>query len=437
MQFRNEFAGSGTLVPTSNEQGEVWQKSPGHCREQPRGPAEPPGGAEHPGCAGHRHQWLIPKPEQLVGIPEERPLGGQATEEARPGGGGVAEGIEPPLSPEKHQNSDENDTRSGRITHAGAAVPPVHTGTWAGWKVLVVVRAEGLALVRAQACARMCAHELGTSDWGDWLPQEIAATTPDGVDIWYLGCNGFVLKAADGTTLVIDPYCGTGDPPRTVRMIPVPFDPDTFASVVDPDAVLATHEHSDHVHEGTQAPLVAGGADYFGPDDSIAVTREESWTDRAGVTAEAFTTVAEGETIEIGSLRVRVEPAHDPDASHPVSYVIEHDAGTFFHGGDARASDSFADIGDRYDIDLGALAVGSSGMLPDKETGEPVYKQWYSSPNGVAEAAAQLGLDRLLPAHWDMWKGLTADPRSVRDHTRSFAAPRSVEVVEIGDRVSV
>jgi L-ascorbate 6-phosphate lactonase len=36
-----------------------------------------------------------------------------------------------------------------------------------------------------------------------------------------------------------------------------------------------------------------------------------------------------------------------------------------------------------------------------------------------------------------MWKGLTADPRSVRDHCRSFAHPRTVEVAEIGDRVSV
>jgi L-ascorbate 6-phosphate lactonase len=36
-----------------------------------------------------------------------------------------------------------------------------------------------------------------------------------------------------------------------------------------------------------------------------------------------------------------------------------------------------------------------------------------------------------------MWKGLTADPRSVRDHARSFAHPRSVEVVEIGDRIAL
>jgi L-ascorbate 6-phosphate lactonase len=283
----------------------------------------------------------------------------------------------------------------------------------------------------------MCAHELGTSDWGDWLPREIADADPDGVDIWYLGCNGFVLRAADGTTLVIDPYCGLGDPPRTVRMIPVPFDPDAFADIVAPDAVLATHEHSDHVHEGTQAPLVAGGADYFAPDDSLAVVEEGGWTERAGVESDDFHEVAERDEFGVGSLTVTVEYADDPDATHPVSYVVEHDSGTFFHGGDARPSEEFARVGGHYDIDLGALAFGSSGRLLDRMAGGEVYKRWYSSPNEVAEAADQLRLDRLLPAHWDMWKGLTADPRSVRDHTRSFRHPRQVTVVEIGDRVSL
>jgi L-ascorbate 6-phosphate lactonase len=283
----------------------------------------------------------------------------------------------------------------------------------------------------------MCAHELGASDWGDWLPREVAEADPDGVEIWYLGCNGFVLKASCGATILVDPYCGLGDPPRTVRMVPVPFDPEVFGDLVEPDAVLATHEHSDHVHEGTQAPLVASGADYLAPDDSVAVVEEEGWTDHEGVDAADIDEVAEGDTLSVGSLRIHVEPAHDPDATHPVSYVVEHESGTFFHGGDARPSDAFADVGERYDIDLGVLAFGSSGMLLDKETREPVYKRWYSSPNEVAEAAAQLELDRLLPSHWDIWKGLTADPRSVRDHTRSFAHPQAVEVVEIGDRVSL
>jgi L-ascorbate 6-phosphate lactonase len=36
-----------------------------------------------------------------------------------------------------------------------------------------------------------------------------------------------------------------------------------------------------------------------------------------------------------------------------------------------------------------------------------------------------------------MWKGLTADPAAVRPHVRSYDYPRTLELVEIGDRVSV
>jgi hypothetical protein len=177
------------------------------------------------------------------------------------------------------------------------------------------------------------AHEFPGSDWGRWLPRAVADADPDGVDVWYLGCNGFVLKAADGTTLFIDPYCGGGDPPRTVRMIPVPFDP---ADIEACDAVLATHEHSDHVHAPTQAPILeTTGAAYHAPDDSLAVVREEEWVDSHEIDDGQFNEVSEGDTFTVGSFTVHVEGANDPDASHPVSYVVDHQAGTFFHGGTA------------------------------------------------------------------------------------------------------
>jgi L-ascorbate 6-phosphate lactonase len=273
------------------------------------------------------------------------------------------------------------------------------------------------------------------SDWGDWLPRAVADASPDGLAIWYLGCNGFGLKAADGTTVFVDPYLGTGDPPRTVRMIPVPFDP---ADVEAADAVLATHEHSDHVHDESQAPILANtGATYWAPEASMAVTQEEAWQTHWDLATDQFETVEPGRTFEVGSLTIHVEPANDPDAIDPVSYVFEHASGTFFHGGDARPGEAFETVGDRYDIDLGVLAFGSSGMIPDKETGEPTFTKWYSDENEITDAARQLQLDRLLPSHWDMWKGLTADPTALHDHVRSFAFPRRLDVLEIGDRVDL
>jgi len=282
----------------------------------------------------------------------------------------------------------------------------------------------------------MSENETIHSDWGDWLPDDIASATPDGVRIWYLGCNGFVLKAVDGTTVFIDPYLGTGDPPRTIRMIPVPFEP---VDVSDADAILATHEHVDHVHGPSQAPILAAtGANFYGPDESVAVaTKDERWPETYGVDSNQLVTVVERETVSIGSFAINVEPASDPDAEHPVSYVIEHEAGTFFHGGDSKPADAFADIGHRYDIDLGVLAYGTEGMMPDRETGVPGRTKWYNEESELVTAANALELDRLLPSHYDMWKRTTADPTALHDHVGSFEYPRELELVEIGDDVSL
>ncbi len=271
------------------------------------------------------------------------------------------------------------------------------------------------------------------SDWGDWLPNAVSAADPDGLELWYLGCNGFVLKAADGTTVFIDPYLGTGDPPRTIRMVPVPFAPEDVDAA---DAVLATHEHTDHTHGPSQAPIVTGtDATFFGPSASVEIA--DGWVDEYGVDDGDIVEVTEGDTVEVGSLSIHVEPANDPDAEHPVSSVSEHESGTFFHGGDARPSEAFEDIGARYDIDLAVAAFGSAGMIPDKRTREPKHTKWYSDGNMAAEAANQLRTDRLLPTHWDIWKGLTADPSSLRDHVRGFDHPRTLEVLEIGDKTSL
>jgi L-ascorbate 6-phosphate lactonase len=201
--------------------------------------------------------------------------------------------------------------------------------------------------------------------------------------------------------------------------------------------VLATHEHTDHVHGPSQAPILAEtGTTFFAPDASIDAAREAGWLDEWDVAPGQLERVVEDDAIRIGDLTVRVEPANDPDADHPVSYVIQHQSGTFFHGGDARPGE-FESVGADYDIDVGALAFGSVGMIPDKQTRTPKRTKWYNDENMLVEAANDLQLDRLLPTHWDMWKGLSADPTALYDHVRSFEYPRHLDILEIGDRLDV
>lgn len=273
-----------------------------------------------------------------------------------------------------------------------------------------------------------------SSDWGDWLPRTIASAEPDGVSLWYLGCNGFALKADDGTTLFIDPYLGTGDPPRTIRMIPIPFDPQ---DIREADAILATHEHSDHVDAESQAPIMAEtSATLYGSHASIDATKTDDWA-KWELDRSQFATISPGDRVTIGSFTIAIEPAHDPDAAGDLSYLIQHDAGTIFHGGDTRPGEAFQSIGNQYEIDIAIAAFGTTGMIPDKQTRIPKRTRWYNDENQVIEIASALKADRLLPTHWDMWKGLTADPTVLHHHMASYEYPTCLEIVEIGDRIDL
>ena len=276
------------------------------------------------------------------------------------------------------------------------------------------------------------------SDWGDWLPNAVADAAPETVAVWYLGCNGFVIKGTAGTTLWIDPYVGLGDPPRTIRMLPVPFDP-TDVPESGADAVLATHEHTDHTHGPTQGPILERtGADFCAPDDSLAVAFDnEQWLDSYEISESQFTEVGEGDSLTIGEFTIDVVETQDADSTHPVGYMIQHETGTIFHAGDSKPADNFAALGEQYDIDLGILAFGAIGNIPDKQTREPVRTKWYATENETVKSASELQLDRLLPSHWDMWKGMTADPTALHHHAASYEYPQQLEIVEIGDRVDL
>ena len=270
-----------------------------------------------------------------------------------------------------------------------------------------------------------------TSTWSDWfVREEIEGADPSGMSVWFLGCNGFVVRTAE-TTLYVDPYFGTGEHRRyAIRMCPVPMDPTDATKC---DAVLATHEHTDHLHPPSFEPLLSTGANLYGPPTALDTLSEEA----GGPPQTQYRRVVPDNKLTIGDISVYVRGATDPDSHQPVSYVFEHEDEVFFHGGDSRPTHTFDDIGREFDIDLGALAFGSIGHVYNAKTDSSKPEHWYMDENAVIKAANQLRLTRLFPTHWNMWKGLEADPSGLTRHATTFSYPKVVEIGSVGDRYNV
>ncbi|WP_224332818.1 MBL fold metallo-hydrolase [Haloprofundus halobius] len=266
-----------------------------------------------------------------------------------------------------------------------------------------------------------------TSSWGEWWAREEINGTEveDHVSLWYLGVAGWGIRSPE-TAIYIDPYFSTErDREYVARMSPVPMEP---AWVDECDAVFCTHDHRDHFWPPSFGPLLEDGASVHAPAECY-----ENF-DVSEIEAEKRTVVEPGDSVEVGDLTIHVRGGYDPDANGTVTYVIEHETGRVFHGGDNRPCEAFEEIGEEFDIDIGMLSYGTNARKLNDE-GEVVTRKLYNDPDEIVEATNALGIDRLVPEHWRRWRSIHADPGALEKAAATFEYPHVIEGIEVGDRL--
>ena len=159
-------------------------------------------------------------------------------------------------------------------------------------------------------------------EWGSWLNEEIQSTIPDKetFSMWWLGCTGIWLKSAENTNVVIDLWCGTGKKTRRVPLMKKQhqmmrmggvreLQPNLRTSpfVIDPfgikeiDALLATHDHADHIDINVAAAILKNCGDhpkFIGPQSCVDLWA--GW----GVPRKRCIVAKVGDTIEVGSTKI-------------------------------------------------------------------------------------------------------------------------------------
>lgn len=263
------------------------------------------------------------------------------------------------------------------------------------------------------------------SDWGEWWAREELYGSPvEGVSLWFLGVTGWAIRTTE-TTIFIDPYFSTErDREYIARMLPVPMEPQWAEAC---DAVFCTHDHRDHFWPPSFGPLLEHGGSVHAPPECYENHDVSDVLEEKQIVAEP------GDSYEVGDLTIHVRDGRDPDADGSVTYVLEHDEGTIFHGGDNRPCEAFREVGEEFDVDMGMLSYGTTARLLDD--GDVIHRKLYNDTQDVIDAANAVEIDRLVPTHWRRWRSIQADPGALSKAATPWEYPRVIEEVEVGDRL--
>lgn len=222
------------------------------------------------------------------------------------------------------------------------------------------------------------------------------------VAYWWLGQHSLVVKFGD-QAVYFDPYLF----PNPRRNIPPLLRP---AEVANASLVLGTHDHSDHIDRPSLPALLAASpqAPLVVPD----LLREGLVRD-LGMAPDRVLGLDAGQTIQVGALRVSAVPAahefldRDPATGrYPyLGYVVQGHGFTVYHAGDTCIYEGMRAALARFDIDLAFLPI--NGRDAERYARNCIGNMTYQE---AADLAGDLRPRLVVPTHFDMFNGNTADP---------------------------
>ena len=222
----------------------------------------------------------------------------------------------------------------------------------------------------------------------------------------WLGQASFHLRGTAGSVL-IDPFLQ----PSEHRLVPPPFEPDAAPLV---DAVLVTHEHSDHLDAGALRGLAerSPGARFIAPAPIVPQIVA------AGVPETIVAAARPRSALTAGRLRVdavravhavRAEDgysdgAEDSDAVRFVGYVVHLGGVRVYHAGDTIAYPGLTESVAALGCDLALLPINGRDFF--REQAGIVGNL---SAEEAAEVAIRIGAEAVIPIHYEMFTNNRGD----------------------------
>ncbi|MEM9759413.1 MAG: MBL fold metallo-hydrolase [Pseudomonadota bacterium] len=241
--------------------------------------------------------------------------------------------------------------------------------------------------------------------------------------LYRLGHSSILLKLGDDLILVDPVFSERASPVQWLgprRFHPVPLAVDALPPI---KAVLISHNHYDHLDEGSVRQLAAGAENFVVPLGVGAQLQE--W----GVAAESIVELDWWEELDLGELSFVATPAQhfsgrsltDRNKTLWASWVIRGNDAKLFFSGDSGYFDGFKEIGERYGpFDVTMIENGA-------------YNQAWRNVHMMPEESVQAHIDlrgrAMLPIHNSTFDLSTHAWYEPLERVAALASERDVHVL--------
>jgi L-ascorbate 6-phosphate lactonase len=223
----------------------------------------------------------------------------------------------------------------------------------------------------------------------------------NGLAVWFLGQNGFILKSGRGPLLAIDPYLTNSCASlykknfefRLDRQLPVFIEPEHFAV----DLILLTHSHDDHCDSHTLKR-------YGQKQSTKFISPWEGYQKliQAAVPEKNCYLIHPNQALEIGGVNIRgtfALPTDYTDLNH-LGYLIRFANGiTFYNSGDTAYCDLFTHL-NVFKVDICTICInGGFHNLNHMD---------------AARIVKDINPQIVIPCHYDMMVNNVGNPEMFR-----------------------
>jgi len=224
----------------------------------------------------------------------------------------------------------------------------------------------------------------------------------------FLGHAAFEIITCGEKRILIDPWI-TGNPLCPVKR----------EELKDPDLILITHDHADHI--GEDVPFLVDGS------AAVVVTQPEllGKLQEAGVAEKNFifgTGMNIGGTVEVAGIKVTmVQAFHSAGVGSPCGFIITTEDGKrIYHAGDTGVFADMKLLGQIYPLDLALIPIGSVFVM------DPLQAAW---------AVEMLKPKKVVPMHYRTFPVLVQDASEFAALAKEKAPEVEVLVLEPGQSI--